>query len=35
MMPYEKFDAWKISHRLALKVHEATDRCPVGSYEHC
>jgi four helix bundle protein len=28
MMPYEKFDAWKTAHRLALEVYEVTERWP-------
>jgi hypothetical protein len=28
MMPYEKFDAWKFAHRLALEVYEVTDNWP-------
>ena len=27
-MAYEKFAAWKVSHRLALKVYEVTRSCP-------
>jgi four helix bundle protein len=29
MVPYERFDAWKMAHRLALQVYEVTDRWPV------
>jgi four helix bundle protein len=28
MMPYEKFEAWKTAHRLALEVYDATERWP-------
>jgi four helix bundle protein len=28
MVPYERFDAWKIAHRLALEVYEVTERWP-------
>jgi len=27
-MPYEKYDAWKVSHSLALSVYQATERWP-------
>ena len=27
-MPYEKFDAWKFAHRLALRIYDATERWP-------
>lgn len=27
-MPYEKFDAWKLTHRLALEVYNVTERWP-------
>ena len=30
MVPYERFDAWKIAHQLALEVYEVTDRWPVN-----
>ena len=29
MVPYERFDAWNMAHRLALQVYEVTDRWPV------
>jgi len=29
MMPYEKFEAWKVTHELALEVHRITDEWPV------
>jgi four helix bundle protein len=29
MMAYEKFEAWKAAHQLALMVYEVTDRWPV------
>jgi four helix bundle protein len=28
MMPYEKFDAWKTAHRLALEVYNVTESWP-------
>jgi four helix bundle protein len=28
MMAYEKFEAWKAAHELALSVYEVTDRWP-------
>jgi four helix bundle protein len=28
MMPYEKFDAWRISHQLALEVYNITSTWP-------
>jgi four helix bundle protein len=28
MMAYEKFDAWKVSHELALEVYRITDQWP-------
>jgi four helix bundle protein len=28
MVPYERFDAWKIAHQLALDVYKATDTWP-------
>lgn len=28
MMPYEKYDAWKASHRLALEVYRVTEQWP-------
>lgn len=30
MVPYERFDAWKISHQLALEVYEITERWPAN-----
>jgi four helix bundle protein len=29
MLPYERFDAWKLAHRLALQVYKVTDRWPI------
>ncbi|MGZ8398312.1 MAG: four helix bundle protein [Gemmatimonadales bacterium] len=29
MLPYERFDAWKPTHDLALRVYCVTDRWPV------
>jgi four helix bundle protein len=29
MVPYERFDAWKMSHQLALRVHGLTENWPV------
>jgi four helix bundle protein len=28
MMPYEKFEAWKVTHELALEVYRITERWP-------
>jgi four helix bundle protein len=28
MMPYEKFDAWKATHELALEVYRVTEEWP-------
>ncbi len=28
MLPYERFDAWKLAHELALRVYGVTDRWP-------
>ena len=28
MMPYERFTAWKATHRLALEIYEVTERRP-------
>jgi four helix bundle protein len=28
MVPYERFDAWKVAHELALQVYGVTDRWP-------
>jgi four helix bundle protein len=28
MPPYERFDAWKMAHELALQVYTVTDRWP-------
>jgi four helix bundle protein len=28
MMPYEKYDAWKVSHSLALEVYRTTEEWP-------
>jgi len=29
MLPYEKFEAWKIAHDLALEVYRISDQWPV------
>ena len=29
MLPYERFDAWKLTHELVLRVYCVTDRWPV------
>ena len=29
MVPYERFDAWKMAHELALRVYGVTDRWPI------
>ena len=28
MMPYEKYEAWKVSHSLALEVYQVTEQWP-------
>jgi four helix bundle protein len=28
MMPYERFEAWKITHQLALELYRITERWP-------
>src|SRR5215212_4032167 len=28
MLPYERFDAWKMAHKLALQIYEVTDGWP-------
>ena len=28
MMPYEKYDAWKVSYSLALEVYHVTEQWP-------
>ena len=28
MMPYEKFESWRVSHQLALEVYKATSNWP-------
>ena len=30
MMPYERFDAWKTAHGLALEVYRITDSWPIS-----
>ena len=30
MVPYERFDAWKISHQLALAAYEVTEHWPAN-----
>jgi hypothetical protein len=27
-MPYEKFDAWRVTHELALEVYRITEKWP-------
>jgi four helix bundle protein len=29
MLPYERFDAWKMTHQLALKVYDLTECWPI------
>jgi hypothetical protein len=29
-MPYEKYDAWKVAHQLALEIYRITDRWPAS-----
>jgi four helix bundle protein len=28
--PYERFEAWKLAHELALEVYRITERWPAG-----
>src|SRR3954449_6547110 len=28
MLPYERFDAWKMAHKLALQIYEVTEGWP-------
>jgi four helix bundle protein len=28
MMPYEKYEAWKLSHELALEIYKSTEEWP-------
>ena len=28
MVPYERFDSWKLAHKLALSIYEATEQWP-------
>jgi four helix bundle protein len=30
MMPYERFDSWKLTHKLALAVYQATEQWPIN-----
>jgi four helix bundle protein len=30
MLPYERFDAWKLAHELALQIYQVTDRWPIS-----
>jgi hypothetical protein len=30
MVPYERFDAWKLAHQLALQVYKVTDGWPAN-----
>jgi four helix bundle protein len=30
MMPYEKFEAWKVCHKLALEVYQITGQWPTS-----
>jgi four helix bundle protein len=30
MMPYERFDSWKLAHTLALAIYSASDQWPVA-----
>ena len=30
MVPYERFDAWKMAHQLALQVYKVTESWPVS-----
>jgi four helix bundle protein len=28
MMPYERFDSWKLAHKLALAIYSASEQWP-------
>jgi len=30
MIPYERFDSWRVSHELALEIYRITDKWPMG-----
>jgi four helix bundle protein len=30
MVPYERFDAWQMTHQLALQVYKVTESWPVS-----
>jgi four helix bundle protein len=30
MLPYERFDSWKLTHKLALAIYAATEQWPVS-----
>jgi len=30
MIPYERFDSWKLTHKLALAIYQATDQWPAN-----
>lgn len=30
MMPYEKFEAWKVTHKLALEIYRVTSQWPAS-----
>jgi four helix bundle protein len=30
MVSYERFDAWKVAHQLALKIYSETERWPIN-----
>ena len=33
-MPYEKFEAWKVSHQLALEIYRITESWPTSERYH-
>ena len=33
-MPYEKFEAWELTHKLALEVYNVTERWPSSERYH-
>src|SRR3954470_5292077 len=34
MMPYERFQAWRVAHELALNIYRVTERWPVAERYH-
>ena len=34
MMPYEKFEAWRVTHEMALEVYKVTEQWPSSERYH-